>query len=256
MIINIFLELKLRFFPLFECYITLKIFGITSSKLTSYHRPVTLLSSAYPIFLTILVSQEASKQTGIIVWSFWLLAFSIYGGNPPKRNLFIKKYVFILTHLNFSHLPSTLHFIQYTSRLFSTAQQFLNSSISMPVSAFDVFHFTSSTMAKHFPLRTFFHQGNKKRVVLGEIKQMGRMGRAQGHAIFGQKLLNTQRNVGRHAHKSLIMKWANVLEESSQKFPEAERSCSQQCQLVHWYRCVPRTLAGEDCTTRGLPSRR
>ena len=29
-----------------------------------------------------------------------------------------------------------------------------------------------------------------------------------------QKMLNTQRGVGRSASKSLIMKWANVLKES------------------------------------------
>ena len=31
------------------------------------------------------------------------------------------------------------------------------------------------------------------------------------HAIFGQKLLDTQRRVSRCAHKSAIMKWANTL---------------------------------------------
>ena len=36
-------------------------------------------------------------------------------------------------------------------------------------------------------------------------------------AIFGQKLMNTQHSVGRYAHKSAIMKWANVLKESSKK---------------------------------------
>ena len=37
------------------------------------------------------------------------------------------------------------------------------------------------------------------------------------HAVFAQKLLNTQRGVGRCAHKSPIMKWANALKESSKK---------------------------------------
>ena len=32
-----------------------------------------------------------------------------------------------------------------------------------------------------------------------------------GHTILGQKLLNTQRSVGRCVHKSCIMKWANTL---------------------------------------------
>ena len=33
--------------------------------------------------------------------------------------------------------------------------------------------------------------------------------------IFGQKLLNTQRSVGRSTCKSAIMKWAKALKESS-----------------------------------------
>ena len=53
-----------------------------------------------------------------------------------------------------------------------------------------------------------------------------------GHAIFGQKLLNTQHSVGRCAGKSPIMKWANAL-SLQKKFTEAEHSLSQQCQLVH-----------------------
>ena len=60
---------------------------------------------------------------------------------------------------------------------------------------------------------------------------MNREGGAQGHAVFAQKLLNTQCGVGRYAHKSPIMKWANVL-SVQKKFTEAERSLS-------W---VPRTL--------------
>ena len=38
-----------------------------------------------------------------------------------------------------------------------------------------------------------------------------------GHAVFGQKLLNIQSGVGRYACKSPIMKWANLLKESSKK---------------------------------------
>ena len=38
------------------------------------------------------------------------------------------------------------------------------------------------------------------------------------HAVFGQKLLNTQHSVGRGFHKSPIMRWANTLGESLKKF--------------------------------------
>ena len=68
------------------------------------------------------------------------------------------------------------------------------------------------------------------------------MGGHRGHAWSGHKLLNTQRGVGRRPRKSPSMKWANTLEESSRKFPEAQRSLSQQHQLVHWSRWAPRTL--------------
>ena len=51
------------------------------------------------------------------------------------------------------------------------------------------------------------------------------------HAVFDQKLLNTQHGEGRGAHISSLMKWAKAL--SLQKtFTEAKRSLSQQHQLV------------------------
>ena len=38
--------------------------------------------------------------------------------HPPKWNLFIKNCAFILTCLNFSHLQSMLHLMQYTHQNF------------------------------------------------------------------------------------------------------------------------------------------
>ena len=70
---------------------------------------------------------------------------------------------------------------------------------------------------------------------------MGRVGHG-GHAIFVPKPLNTQRSVSKYACESPTMKWASVLKESSKNFTEAEHSLSQQCQLEHGYRWVPRTL--------------
>ena len=77
--------------------------------------------------------------------------------------------VFILTCLNFSHLQSTVHLMQYAIlSLFSyCSKQFLNSPILMLFSASAVFCFTSSS--KLFPLRTFFTRVNKKIVAWGEI---------------------------------------------------------------------------------------
>ena len=103
------------------------------------------------------------------------------------------------------------------------------------------FIFASSTSAKCFPLRTFFIQEANKKVTWGETGWIGRVGHG-GHAVFGQKLLNTQHSVGRYTYKSPIMKCANSLKQSSKKFTEAKHSLSQQHQLGHWYRWVPRTL--------------
>ena len=98
------------------------------------------------------------------------------------------------------------------------SEQFQNSLIWMPFSAFAIFCFTSSTSAKPFPLRTFFHPGKQKKSCLG-WDRVNREGGAQGgNLFFSQKLLNTQRSVGRCTCKSPIMKCANMLRESSKKF--------------------------------------
>ena len=105
----------------------------------------------------------------------------------------------------------------YLSRpFFHCWKQCLNSLILMPFSVSAIFCFTSSTSAKCLPLRTFCIQGNKqtKKVAQGKIRWIGRLG-LETHAGFSQKLLNTQHSVGRCARKSPIMKWADVLKESS-----------------------------------------
>ena len=69
---------------------------------------------------------------------------------------------------------------------------------------------------KMFPFEDFFHLGKQKKVTQGKIWWIGRLGRGE-HAIFCQKLLNTQRGMSRCTSKSSIMKGANVLKESSEK---------------------------------------
>ena len=95
-------------------------------------------------------------------------------GDPKPQNLFIKYCVFILTCLNFSHLQSTLHFMQYTYQdiVFHCSKQFLNLSILMPFSVSAFFCFTSSTWAKCLPLRTFFciQRNKQKKIAQGEIR--------------------------------------------------------------------------------------
>ena len=106
----------------------------------------------------------------------------------------------------------------------STAWNFLNSPVLMPFSASAVFCFSSCTSAKCFPLRTFFIQGNKQKVSWDEIGWIVRVEHG-GHAVFGQKLLNTQCGVGRYACKSPIMRWANTLSlQKKKKFTEASHN--------------------------------
>ena len=65
-----------------------------------------------------------------------------------------------------------------------------------------------------FPFEDFLHPEKHKKVTRGETGWIRRMGHG-GHAVFGQKLLNTQRGVGRCTRKSPIMKWANAPKEKS-----------------------------------------
>ena len=57
-------------------------------------------------------------------------------------------------------------------------------------------------------------------------------------------LVKNWHGVGWCAWKSLIMKWANTLKESSKKSTEAKHSLSQLRQRVHGYRWVPRIPTG------------
>ena len=103
--------------------------------------------------------------------------------------------------------------------------------ILIPFSASAGFCFTSSTSVKHFTLRTFFIWGNKNKVTWGKIRCIGRV-RHWGHAIFCQKLLNTQWGVGRWALQSPIMKWVKYVESSkkiSLKLNTASHSNASWC---------------------------
>ena len=120
----------------------------------------------------------------------------------------LKNYVFILTCLTlvtFKVLPVWRNTPIET--FFRCSKQFFNLLILMSFSASAVFYFTYSTLAKCYPLRTFFIEGGKK-VTWSEIRWIGGWG-TEVMLCFGQKLLNTQCCVGRCSCKSPIMKWAN-----------------------------------------------
>ena len=165
-------------------------------------------------------------------------------GTQNPQNLFTKNCVFILTCLNFSHLQSTLHLMQSTYwNIFPLLKIVLNSLIFMPLSwhffvcLFHLFH-----IGKTFPFEDFFHLERQK-ICCSGWDRMDREGRAwEPCCLWGGQPLNTQHSVGRCACKSPIMKWTNTLKESSKKFTEAEHRLSQQHQLVHGYRWLPRRL--------------
>ena len=145
--------------------------------------------------------------------------------------------------LNFSYFQSTLHLMQYTYQdTFSTAQSsfwicwFWYLLVLLPY-----FCFTSSTLAKLFPLRDFLIWGNEKSLFGWD--QVNRESGAWGSCRFLSKNFWT-----------CSMVWAGVLvnhpswngqmcrKRLQKKFTEAKHSLSQLCQVVHWYRWVPRTL--------------
>ena len=127
-----------------------------------------------------------------------------------KQHLFIKNCVFILTRLNFSHLQSTLHSMQYTYRdvFLYCSQQFLNSLIWMPFSASAIFYFTSFTSAKHFSLRTSFILGNKSCTGWFWVNWEGG---AQGSCHFWTKTAEYSAQCGPVPCKSPVMKRAGLI---------------------------------------------
>ena len=170
----------------------------------------------------------------------------MYEGALQNTPEFMYKKLCVYSYMFKLHSPS-----QYSPfdaahllRHFSTAQNSFELVDLMPFSSCAVFCFTSSTLAKHFPLRTFFICENEQtntNVTWGQIGWIGKVG-GRGHAIFGQKLLNTPRRVAgalvNHPSWNGPMHWKNL----QKRFTEAECRSSQQHQLVQWYRWVPRTL--------------
>ena len=162
------------------------------------------------------------------------------GGNPKKaQNWFIKSCVFILTCLNFSTLQNLLHWVQQTYRdgFSHCSRQFLDSSILMPLALlpflFQLFH-----ISKTFPLEDSFHPGKQSHSGRDRVNREGGHGR---HAGFGQKLLDTQQ-CGQVCSSITHHAMGKHIEKVFKKFTEAALSLSQQLQLVHWCRWVPRTL--------------
>ena len=166
--------------------------------------------------------------------SFWL----IWGGTPQ-----IWKYLLKIMYSYMFKLQSPSKYFPFNAiyplRLFSHCSTVLNASMLMPLVLL-WFFVLPLPHGQNFSLWGLFSSRETKKVAWGENRWIGRVGHGD-HAVFGQKLLNTQLGVGRSTHKSPIMKWANAL-SLQREFAEAKHSLSQQCRQVHWYRWVPRTL--------------
>ena len=100
-----------------------------------------------------------------------------YKGDPPKQILFIL-YMFKLQSPSKYSLFATIHL----SRLFSTAQKFLNLLILMSFSASAFFCFTSSTLAKLFS----FGKNKIKKSLRARSGEWGE-GEPQGLCLFWSK---------------------------------------------------------------------
>ena len=160
-----------------------------------------------------------------------------------KNNLFVKNWYIFSICLNFSHLQSILHLMQYTYQdVFSTAQNSFWTCRFWCLLVLLLFFASPLSHRQNISLWGLFssRETNKKKISRGETVEQG--GWSIGVMLFfGQKLLNTQHSVGRCAGKS-PKKWVNMFESSKKKITETQCSLSQKHQLVHWYRWVPRSL--------------
>ena len=149
-------------------------------------------------------------------------------GNPKKAGIYFLKivYLFLMFKLQSPSKYSPFDTRHLSRHFFHCSKQFLNLLILMAFSASAIFCFTSSTLAKHFPLRMFFFWGNKpkKKVAQGKIRWMEGWG-GEVMPFFGQKLLNTsmvcEGVLVNHPSWNRQTHW-----KSSKKFTEANHSLS------------------------------
>ena len=98
----------------------------------------------------------------------------------------------------------------HPSRCFSTAQNSFWTCWFWCLLVLLPFFVSPLPYWQNVSLWRLFSSGQTKNVARGEIGWIGRIGHG-GYVVFGQKLLNTQRGVGRYTCKSPIMKWTNAL---------------------------------------------
>ena len=180
----------------------------------------------------------------------------LWGGtqNPPE--FIYKNCVFILTCLNFSHLQSTLHLMQYTCNmemffpLLKTVSGLIDSDAFLVT---PTFCFTFSTTAR------LFHPGKQtKEVTWGEIGWTGRVGHG-GHAAFWSKTAEHSAWCGQ-VHSYITHHEMGKCVESSKKIHWSQtQPLITTSQLVHCYIWIPlehSSSRGKPVLQRGLHSRR
>ena len=179
-------------------------------------------------------------------------------GDPKNPRIYLlKNCVFILTCLNFNHLQSILHLMQYTNwDFFPTAQG------SFPTCCFWCllvlllfFCFTSSTSANHFSLRTFFFWENKSHLGWDQVNKEGRTWES---CCFWSKSAEHSVQCGQ-VHSYIIHH--EMGKHVERVFKKIHRSQTQPltilpaCTLIQMSSYnTPQVM--ETCTTRGPPSRR
>ena len=96
----------------------------------------------------------------------------IWGGTPQKtRNLFIKTCVFSLICLNFSHLRSILHLMQYTYQdVFRTAENSSWTHRFWCLLVFLLFFVSFLPHGQNVSLWGLFSSGETKKVTRGKIR--------------------------------------------------------------------------------------
>ena len=142
--------------------------------------------------------------------SMWITRNATRGG--PKHQEFIYKKLCILIYLNFSHLRgySSLDTIHQWRHFSHCSNVFIVIDFDA-FYCFCLFWFHLFHIGKTFPFENFLYLGKQqKKSLRARIWSIGRVGHGD-HTVFGQKLLNTQRSLGRCARKSPVMKWANAL---------------------------------------------
>ena len=130
----------------------------------------------------------------------------------PKNWGFIYKKLCIYSYMFQVQSPSQYSPFDaiHLSRLFSTTKNSFWTCWFWCLLVLLPFFVSPLHIGKTFVFEDFFHLGKQKKVAWGEMGWIGRVGPGDHAGFFGQKW-NTQHGVGRCAHESLIMKWANLL---------------------------------------------